>query len=414
MAKLRSNYDGARYWAESILEDAPRAYESVNSIIVRSDTVYSFGSHYPMGKIFRREDGSVRRVVVTSSYFPVRGWANTPGDQDNVHSLAAEFCAKAKIELESKPLSEHGVPPLRCIPKAGDPEPPAHSYTDIVPFFTAQNPGPEPVRTTEGCVAGTWEEYSYSEREFVFLDHTLTSRVLPGDHPIGLTGHDRRTLKVRRWYNGFIFRGAHQYGERGWPRERLDGLEEWRAEHPNVKLHYVQCKHCADFDMRHANWRRLYNGDGWGRFGGRGWKLYREMMDTFGSEEAWREARLADYRRVRATRAERKAWEERNFIPYHQVDTDADGIIVLDPNGYVLRKNSERIFAAQRRREREAARLQRHREEQERVRRQAQRALARRERNILKHSPYQRFMRTARTTADEVRDILERESGHDD
>lgn len=401
MAKPRSNYDGALYWAESILEDAPRASCDVNSIIVRNDVVYSFGSHYPMGKIFRREDGSVRRVVVTSSYYPVRGWANTPQDQDNVRACAAEMCAKANIELESKPLSAHGIERLPCLPRAGDPAPPQWCHTDIVPYFPAFNPGPEPVRGTEGCIAGTYEAYSYQIKGYVWTE----SDARPGDHPSPTNTVTGRGRLVHRWENGYIYWGAHREGY--WYPEREDGWNEFRAEHSNVE--YKTCPHCAIHNRKHARWSEMYNGAGWGRWHGRGWKLHAEMMDTYGSERGWRDARLADFRRVKATRKARAEWEDRNFIPYQCVDTDADGILRLDSNGYVLRKNSERIFAARRREERNQARLRRFREEQERLRRQAQRALARRERNILKRSPYQRFIATARTTADELHSITTNE-----
>jgi hypothetical protein len=84
LRKPRSNADAASYWAEHLLLDTPCDYRNVNSICLSAGEIQSFGSHYPLAKCFRRDDGTVRRVVLTTSYYPSKGFASTPSDQWNV------------------------------------------------------------------------------------------------------------------------------------------------------------------------------------------------------------------------------------------------------------------------------------------------------------------------------------------
>jgi hypothetical protein len=73
-------------------------------------------------------------------------------------------------------------------------------------------------------------------------------------------------------------------------------------------------------------------GDHWARrFDSfRGYKMYAEMMERFGTREAWQEAYLADLRARRAYLKADREWEERNRVPFY------DGI-TIDSEGYAHR-----------------------------------------------------------------------------
>ena len=60
----------------------------------------------------------------------------------------------------------------------------------------------------------------------------------------------------------------------------------------------------------------------------RGYAQMCEMLDTFGSREAWQEAYIEEFRQVRIVREAAKAWSRRNWIGFY------NGIQVT-PEGYV-------------------------------------------------------------------------------
>lgn len=411
MAKPRTNYDAAQYWADSILTNEPAPALDVNSVQISRDAIYSFGHHYPMGKIFRNEDGSVRRVVLTSDYYPSRGFASTPTDQGNVHACAAEAVSKLRnVELEFAPLSDYkfksGIP---CKPKASDP-PLERPYIEVPRVFHASDPGPEPVKTGEGCVAGTFEEYSYQSDRHVFLDLAIDlpkawEWTFARHYTIGADEQPRVSIYKRTMHNGFIYHGVNQHsGPWGAP---LD--EQWadfQSTHPGADVHYVQCEHCAAFDKLHARWHGLYHGAGYGNRRQQGWRLYCEMLETYGSVEDWREAYREEWRRVRNGRKYIEGWIERNFIPLTAVSHDSDGIPILDENGHAMRKDSEAYFKKQRRAERARRRLEREAEDNARLRRRARRVIERRERRRA-----ETFIGRADRVANELRTLrLELES----
>jgi hypothetical protein len=412
MPKPRTNAETAQYWADSILASEPAPDLTVNSVIVSRDTVYSFGSHYPMGKIFRNEDGSVRRVVVTSDHYPHRGWAKTPEDQSAVESGAREACAKAKVRLEFAPLSDYKLRPngVRCKPKDSDPEL-AHPYITVPRPFVAANPGPEPVKSNEGCIAGKVEEYSYQVEASIFVDETLGAQpdahlvdrqLRPTDyvtwHRIGA---NYKSLRARRAANGFIYWGTNRSGSH-WGQPQDEQWTEFESTHKGADIHFKQCPHCEAFNDLHRGWSTRYHG-GYRR-DEPGYALYAKCMDEYGSMEAWREAYREDWRRVVAGRKYIKAWTARNFIPLSAVSRDSDGIPILDENGHAMRKDSERYFKRQRELERAERRRQREREEQERIRRHARRLYERRQARIQRRHE-QSFIGTAERVANELRSI---------
>lgn len=369
MAKPRTNYDAVQYWADSILTNERAPELIVNSIIVRNDTVYSFGTHYPMGKIFRWLDtGKVRRVVITSDFYPSRGFASTPTDQGNVESCAREAVRELRnVELEFAPLSGYqfksGIP---CLPKASDPAL-ERPYIEVPRYFFAADPGPEPVKTNEGCIAGQVEEYSYQTDAHIFDP----SDARPSDFLyIHRIGANYSSLKARRAANGVIVWVDETFNH--WHRADL------HREHPNA--HVEVCKHCSSFADHHRTWSARYHGGYAAGERVKGFKLYTRMMETYGSEAGWREAYREEWRRVRNGRKYIEGWIERNFIPLSAVSTDADGIPILDSDGHAMRKDSEAYFRKLRERQRVQRRLQREAEDSARLRLRARRVLERRQR----------------------------------
>ena len=76
------------------------------------------------------------------------------------------------------------------------------------------------------------------------------------------------------------------------------------------------------------------HGPRWGgrRFDGphRGYKTYAAMMESFGSQEAWQEAYIIDFRARRDYLKADREWDQRNRVPFY------DGIKV-DSEGYAPR-----------------------------------------------------------------------------
>jgi hypothetical protein len=251
MAKPRTNADAAEYWARSILSEDPPDPIDVNSVGVKverlplplgangepvygSRTVVTSFSWYPMGVILRDEHGVVRRVVVNADRYPSRGFASTPTDQWNVTSSAktyvdqlnAERGGRERVAVEELPLSDSHLPGpsnrLQVRPTPSDPEPCTDFAIRVPPFFSATNPGPEPVKDPHGCVAGTIEEYEYvqtehlhSDPQYALDDQAYTVR-MDGDYGISYRmrpgrRHARHGAR-RRWWSSVRTRGSLVYG----------------------------------------------------------------------------------------------------------------------------------------------------------------------------------------------------------
>lgn len=356
MPKPRSNADACAYWADGILTREPQPSINVNSIIVRGDTVYSFGSHFPMGIIQRDSRGRCVRVLLNSDTWPGGGFANTGGDQWSCRSEAQARIeqAKWKVELQSVLLSAHGRGggDVRCKPREGDPEPP-FPHLEVPTYFYRTDPGPEPVKDPRGCIAGREESYSY---EVGFYDFQLTPERMEQLHP-DVYGHTE--------YIGAA-NGVITWGE-----------ESWRPVASTRE--YKQCPHCAAFDKLHADWRQKYHG-GY-RVRDRGFAEYAKWIDTFGTEQEWRDARLRDWRRVAEGRKTYREWRERNYIPFAAVTwVRKYGVSVpnIDAEGYPTRKDQEAYYRAQRAEARAAKARERRHEAWLREQRQLERFKARR------------------------------------
>jgi hypothetical protein len=332
----RTNEEAAEYWADGILARESMGYLTVNSVILRDDTIYSFGTHYPMAKIIRDSQGRARRVVLNSDRYPSRGFANTPWDQSNVKRAVEDRAGRVrhKIVVEQLPLSDYNVwPPLRLRPVENDIEPDPYPQTEVPVYFEAWNPGPEPVDDGEGCIADTREPHTFSDTMFVSEDDVREDdERLGGDFESAIG----KRIYVRRKTEGFVeYRREHP---NHWDLQRA------REEDPRIEL--KQCPHCLAFAQRHRKWDIQMNG-GYDWVNGRhrhiqGFAKHQELRRKFGGEQGWRAARLEDYRRVRRLKKLRAEWEARNYCTLSEAPTDRHGIVKLDADGFVPRRPVER------------------------------------------------------------------------
>ena len=241
-------------------------------------------------------------------------------------------------------FSERGEWYLRLEPNENDPRPSRYDRTVPKPY-TASDPGPEPVKSSAGCVAG---QLVTTEHVNEIVDLMWRKDMLPGDEVVEVTkvssfkadDRDYDSVKVRRSWNSHVWIGE---GSSAWNDDQWSNLPDNHSRHSssfvnddNETVTYVQCSHCKAFDAEHERWRYAMHGSRWGtRFDGQtSYATYREMLDTYGSMEAWQEAYIADFRARREYLAADKEWDVRNRVPFY------DGITV-DSHGFAprLRKN---------------------------------------------------------------------------
>lgn len=253
-------------------------------------------------------------------------------------------------------FSEHSEWFVRLKPNPKDPHPTRFERSIPKPY-DAKDPGPEPVKSPEGCIAGRAEihpvlasDYHYDWREAdpnatIYdkwyeedpFDGMFSASAYQPKRPGYTSEPGKRTLK--------LIEVGHYYGEHGgqWG-DRDEGWAEFThqtgydikqtsTDAAGVQWKYRQCPHCKAFDAVHAAWTTKMQGDRWGerRFDhNTGYVKYAAMMEQFGSKEAWQEAYIADFRARRDYTKACREWEIRNRVPFY------DGIVV-DSEGYAPR-----------------------------------------------------------------------------
>ena len=259
---------------------------------------------------------------------------------------------------------EDGEKVVMCLPRASDPEPPWPERTIPRPF-SCVDPGPEPVKSQDGCRVGERRATSAWSTTYVRPNELrATDRPAPYSSGRKVADAPTRARSVLAWLDAFD--GRLVYVER-WTTTVTDvGEESYRY---NTGLKYEQCPHCKAFDALHSNWRLKLYGSKYGRgeVARRGWELHCNMMETFGTREAWQEAYITEFRAVREGREHYRAWKNRNSIPFF------DGI-ELRRDGYPLRRVSEAYFKRERVLDRHERRMRREQEMRERLHRQVERA----------------------------------------
>lgn len=198
-----------------------------------------------------------------------------------------------------------------------DPKPTAQFEREIPKPFHAADPGPEPIDNGVGCVAGVIEEYEAQSRSVIY---DWSERE-----------HDRCAWRTKfdRYAKGepveeavYALVCTVTYGEKSWCEGRPYG-------------EYRQCPHCRALATKRYHWNTAQNGrDGYARM--------LEMLERYGSREAWQEAYITEFREVRENRKVLKAWIERNRAPFH------DGIQVTSSGEVPLRFKRDHVKALKR------------------------------------------------------------------
>lgn len=225
------------------------------------------------------------------------GWrTNTTKDRINGYSPANVYAVDAIWYVHREP-------------NPNDPKPPYVRRSVSKPFH-ALDPGPEPIKGTEGCLAGSEERETAWEDVFIGEGERLDSD-LDSDRDSYGAGYiyvQRSITTITRYVEGHP----------SYVRE-VDGC---------LRTVEKRCPHCALFDRQHDAWDAAMNGDRYGRDGGRGYRQMNEALALYGDRDAWQDAYITDYRAARASAKLRKEWEERNTVQFF------DGI-EIDEQGYV-------------------------------------------------------------------------------
>jgi hypothetical protein len=285
---------------------------------------------YVRGEGDEREFGVVLHgtEVVTirsdDTYVLRSGGYQTPTTADRIHtySPAKQFSERGDWYVWMKPIDRDPRPDRveRAIPKP----------------YEATDPGPEPTKSTEGCLAGQMVATEHVDE----LVEVYRRDMRDGDEIVEKVSdgfedsYDR--LKVKRtWTDHIYYSEGHEHGwDEGWanlPDNRHVHTSSFLND-DNERVKKVQCPHCAEFDAIHEVWRQAMHGDRWHRRfdGANGYATYAAMMKRFGSTEAWQAAYIEDFRARRAYLKAEREWELRNRVLFY------DGIVV-DSEGYAPR-----------------------------------------------------------------------------
>jgi hypothetical protein len=219
-------------------------------------------------------------------------------------------------------VSERGDWYVRAEPDPDDPRPERWPQRTIPKPFHALDPGPEPVKPTEGCIAGT-ETCEPETREVFIREGEHRDDDITLEHCDGYF-----SAKVRRVVHVATAWREEQYNYHA-PRPE--------TTFPDADEHkWEQCPHCALFERQHRAWSEAMNGGGWGRNRTEGYAKMTAMLERFETREAWQDAYLEEFRAVKAARKLYREWDERNRVPF------TDGMEV-NAEGYAPRPNRREI-----------------------------------------------------------------------
>src|SRR4051812_33623928 len=233
-------------------------------------------------------------------------------------------------------LTDRGDWYVRLEPDPSDPRPERVNRTVPKPY-QAENPGAEPVKDMTDCIAGQLvatehvNEVVESDRKTMREGDELVEVVRESAYK-----PDYDTVKVIRSWTDHVYIGEAEraYYDQGWGA--LEGNRSHYSESfsnaDGETVKYIQCSHCKAFDVEHEAWRQKMHGDRWGRSFDQqsGYATYAEMIERYGSMEAWQAAYIADYRARRDYLKADREWDQRNRVPFY------DGI-TIDSKGYAPR-----------------------------------------------------------------------------
>lgn len=221
--------------------------------------------------------------------------------------------------------SERGTWYVRAEPAESDPEPIRGERTIPKPFH-ALDPGPEPVRddSVPEHIAGT-ETLETEVREVLIPEGEWQEGDVILEHREGyFSSRVRRNVTVATYWHEERY--SYQYG-----------ANEPHTAYPDADEHKrIQCPHCAHHDRVHDAWDLAMHGERWGRNRGKGYEQMVELLDGFGTRQAWQDAYLDEFRAVREARSAHKAWVERNRVLFE------DGMEIT-AEGYAKRPNLKEV-----------------------------------------------------------------------
>ena len=283
-------------------------------------------------RLYENEDGSFRIRLHNTDIITI----NTDGTYTlaagGYHTVTTMDRMSTYAPVRSTLFSEKGEWFVRIEPSDTDPRPNYIKRTVPKPF-TATDPGDEPVKSELGCQAGTMIGTDHVDE----IVEIYRQEMIDGDEEVELVSESRigvkngadryDRIKVKRSWTSWIYYGeaAYSYSDREFSAAKI----------ANTHVTYEQCPHCKAFNSEHERWRVRMHGHYGERFDAQtGYKTYREMMDTYGTQESWQEAYIADFRKRRAYLKADKEWDQRNRVAFY------DGLTV-DSDGYAprLRKN---------------------------------------------------------------------------
>jgi hypothetical protein len=253
-------------------------------------------------------------------------------------------------------FTERGEWFVRLQPNPKDPRP-ERVNREVPKPYTADDPGEEPVKSTEGCIAGQMRTIFHDDEiVHIFRKDKRVDDVIVKDSE---GDSDYAFIDVKRSWVSHEYSGeAHPHGgwDEGWSKldDNTNPHSKRFTNNDGEQVVYVQCPHCAEFDAIHGVWQKRMYGDRWGNGNfdqQTGYETYAKMMERFGTQEAWQEAYITDFRARRAYLKADREWDQRNRVPFY------DGITV-DSEGYAPRLRQTGPSPAKlRRHEREVAKI---------------------------------------------------------
>jgi hypothetical protein len=314
------------------------------------------GAHAPGGTYYavRFHNTDIVEIYANGTFGIRHGGWTTASTRDRIRSYAPVDWRQLYGKVDTQRSDSDGWY-LRLRPNAEDPHPNGHECIKVeVPFPKPPEPAAEPVSEDYGtCWDGQRVARTALEVAFIYEERDLR----PNDRPkiykdlSALTGARHmlawlEQLMPARSYTGMPVErpvttvtdyGSHAYR---WQRPDFD-----HYGHGRETTKYEQCAHCKRFQSAHSAWEAAV----------RRWDFWHAQVETYGSLDAWREARRDDRRDVIAANRARAEWELRNRI-------DFDGLMRINADGYPL-QSEVRAVKAVRYQERMAANRRRRADE---------------------------------------------------
>lgn len=103
---MSTNDDRIERWAKRILDPTVRNLAPRGTVFYRGDTIYSYGTHFPMAKVLRDERGKARLILLNGDTYSM----TTSGHQSAVRSALFEHADDVpRLTIPFSALDEAGV-----------------------------------------------------------------------------------------------------------------------------------------------------------------------------------------------------------------------------------------------------------------------------------------------------------------